>query len=61
MSCFKKADKLLDEQLWQKVKALECAPQDTVEKGSDVMDLQGKSDDPGVFPVFVAVNNKIPF
>lgn len=24
-------------------------------------DLQGKSEDPGVFPVFVAVNNKIKF
>lgn len=24
-------------------------------------DLQGKSEDPGVFPVFVAVNNKIHF
>lgn len=26
--------------------------------GKKVSNLQGKSEDPGVFPVFVAVNNK---
>lgn len=41
-------------------KKMDCTEEPT-EYNSQKTDLQGKSDDPGVFPVFVAVNKIMYF